>query len=464
MQRLSILEEGSDSPRRDLLRQSRGLGFSERSINRVKEPRIVPRSEHGVSRRDIDPDALNILYRLHRAGHHGFLVGGGVRDLMLGRRPKDFDIATDARPRKIKRLFRNCRIIGRRFRLAHLHYANDKIIEVATFRSSSESDGIVRDGEMIRRDNVYGSAGEDAERRDLTVNALFYNIGDFSVIDYVGGVDDLRAGLIRTVNDPVASFREDPVRMLRAIRHGTRLDFRMEAETEAALLSERDEILKANEARMIEELYKDLESGRAQKYFNTLLDYGFLELLLPDLCEALARGAGTSRVTDLSETPLSRLDDLVAGGVSVSHAMGLAALFATLIKPLASSVEGRRGSAHDFFADELGPLLRKIRVYRRDQERLFHALGAWPALVHALEKGKLPPALRQRRYLRDAAEILALLSTPSSEITEFLEMVRSLPPPPENPRRNRETKEENAGPAKSAGRRRRRRRRRPSAG
>ncbi|MGE3166277.1 MAG: polynucleotide adenylyltransferase PcnB, partial [Planctomycetota bacterium] len=373
------------------------------------KPRIVERVDHGVSRRDIDPDALKILYRLHQSGFAAYLVGGGVRDLMLGRRPKDFDIATDARPRQVKKLFRNCRIIGRRFRLAHLHYPDGKIIEVATFRSSSESDGIVRDGELIRRDNVYGTAEEDATRRDLTINGLFYNIGDFSVIDYVGGVEDLRAGLVRTIQDPVFSFREDPVRMMRAIRHTTRLSFSIEEQTRRALVSERDEILKANEARMIEELYKDLASGHAREYFDTLHEFGFLKLLLPDLVATFRQRSARSGKALLDDC-LRRLDQMVRDGLEVTHSLGLAALFAPLILPKALEVEQtgvpRGALPFEPFLQLLGPIFQKrIRVYRRDQERLWHALGAWPRIAKALERGNIPVALRQRHYLRDAAEI-----------------------------------------------------------
>src|SRR5881396_2879368 len=195
------------------------------------EPRIVPRQEHPISRRDIDPDALKVLYRLREYDHAAYLVGGSVRDLLLGRRPKDFDIGTSAHPYQVKKLFRNCWIIGRRFRLAHVRFG-PKTIEVATFRrqlSAAElaapedpGQGIVVDelgdvDRMLHRDNTFGTPEEDAFRRDFTVNALFYDIADFSIIDYVGGLDDVRAGLVRAIGDPEVRFREDPVRMLRAV-------------------------------------------------------------------------------------------------------------------------------------------------------------------------------------------------------------------------------------------------------
>src|SRR3972149_1773323 len=203
----------------------------------VVEPRRIPRADHPISRHDIDPDALKVLYRLRQFNHIAYLVGGSVRDLLLGRKPKDFDIGTSAHPYQVKKLFRNCWIIGRRFRLAHVKFGT-KVVEVATFRRQvAAGEEIVQDGvpapnpatpegqHLIHRDNTFGTPEEDAFRRDFTVNALFYDIATFSVIDYVGGLDDLRAAVVRTIGDPDRRFPEDPVRMLRAITLASRLDF-----------------------------------------------------------------------------------------------------------------------------------------------------------------------------------------------------------------------------------------------
>jgi hypothetical protein len=191
-------------------------------------PRILPRSQHNLSRSLIDPDAVKVMYRLVRHGYKAYLVGGSVRDLLLGRIPKDFDVATDARPAEIRRLFRNCRVIGRRFRIVHVFFRGNKIIEVSTFRRNPE-DGGQQDGEtedLARKgDNAFGEPHEDAFRRDFTINGLFYDISTFSILDYVGGIDDLRIGVIRTIGDPDERFREDPVRMLRAVRHAARTGF-----------------------------------------------------------------------------------------------------------------------------------------------------------------------------------------------------------------------------------------------
>ena len=208
------------------------------SIKTINEPDIIARAEHSISRGNISPNALKVLYRLKDSGYQAHLVGGGVRDLLLGREPKDFDIATDAVPEDVRRLFRNCRLIGRRFRLAHVLFGRE-VIEVATFRALKDDKDTEDEGDRhidvegrIVRDNVYGNIADDALRRDFTVNALYYNIADFSIIDYAGGMQDINAGLLRLIGDPVTRYREDPVRMLRAVRFATKLGFRIEQSSE----------------------------------------------------------------------------------------------------------------------------------------------------------------------------------------------------------------------------------------
>jgi poly(A) polymerase len=292
------------------------------------QPTIIPRSEHAVSRKWISPNAVRVLYKLKEHGYFAYLVGGGVRDLLLGREPKDFDIATDATPNEIKKIFRNCRLIGRRFRLAHIHF-HDEIIEVATFRSSStdepnaEAKAEVKtsatepvpllpeggaapagmppaavvaakprpprmlkteDG-MILRDNVFGTPEEDALRRDFTVNALFYNIADFSVIDYVGGVRDLRRGLIRIIGDPAVRFTEDPVRMVRAARFAAVLGFEIESGTLHALLELKDRLALASPSRMYEEVLKLFLLGAGEKTYQLLRKTGLFGVIFPRLNE-----------------------------------------------------------------------------------------------------------------------------------------------------------------------------------
>src|SRR5258706_8023101 len=209
----------------------------------VVQLRIISREQHNVSRKNISNGALRVLYRLNEAGFRACLVGGAVRDLLLGGHPKDFDVATSATPEEVKRLFRNCRLIGRRFRLAHVVFGQE-IVEVATFRGSVDDgsgDRHVVDGRIVR-DNVYGTIEEDALRRDFTVNALYYDIADFSVRDYVGGYEDLARRELRLIGDPVLRYREDPVRMLRAVRLAAKLDFHI-AEDARAPFAELGELL-----------------------------------------------------------------------------------------------------------------------------------------------------------------------------------------------------------------------------
>jgi len=254
------------------------------STNNTGEPAVITRSEHPVSRANISPNALKVLYRLRDAGYQGHLVGGGVRDLLLGREPKDFDIATDAHPEDIRRLFRNCRLIGRRFRLAHVLFGRE-VIEVATFRAlqenrESEARHVDTDGRIVR-DNVYGTLEEDAFRRDFTVNALYYNISDFSVIDYAGGVDDLNAGVLRLIGDPETRFREDPVRMLRAVRFATKLGFRMHPDTERPIAELAGLLADIPPARLFDEMLKLFMGGYALANFEALRHYNLFGQLFP---------------------------------------------------------------------------------------------------------------------------------------------------------------------------------------
>ena len=279
-------------------------------------PVIVPRAEHPLSRKDIDPDALKVLYRLRDYNYTAYLVGGGVRDLLLGRQPKDFDVGTDAHPYQIKKLFRNCWIIGRRFRLAHVRFGT-KTIEVATFRRHVAADEVVElspepppsdasaeapvlahahharhaDGDGVaRHDNTFGTPEEDAFRRDFTINALFYDIATFSIIDYVGGLDDLHSRVIRSIGDPLQRFPEDPVRMLRAVSFAARLNFTLDPPIVDAIRAQRHLMAQASPARLIEEYYKILRSGAAERTFRGLAEHGLLEPVTPELQRKAAHG------------------------------------------------------------------------------------------------------------------------------------------------------------------------------
>lgn len=254
-------------------------------------PRIIPREEHPVSRSAMSANVLKVLTRLHNHGYAAYMVGGGVRDLLLGREPKDFDVATDATPDEVNSLFRNSRLIGRRFKIVHVHFGPE-IIEVATFRAAAENgDGEVERSEdgMVLRDNVYGTLEEDAWRRDFSVNALYYNIADHSIVDYCGGWEDVQAGLLRMIGDPSERFREDPVRVLRAVRFAAKHGFRIERETEAPMRELGDLLNGVPPARLFEEVNKLFLSGAAVQSYELLRYYDVFRILFPITEEALQR-------------------------------------------------------------------------------------------------------------------------------------------------------------------------------
>ena len=234
-------------------------------------PHIIPRPEHTVSRRDIDVEALKVLYRLHHSGYTAYLVGGGVRDLLLGKTPKDFDVVTDARPGELRKLFRNSRIIGRRFRLVQVFFKGGHIVEVSTFRRRSEFDELAENDGSPAKETTYGTPAEDAQRRDLTINGLFYNIGDFSLVDYVGGMEDLEARRIRVIGEPSVRFERDPVRMLRVLRHAARIGFTIDAAAWEEILIKGHLIRTCPPARVRDELLKDFHSGAARPFFELML-------------------------------------------------------------------------------------------------------------------------------------------------------------------------------------------------
>ncbi len=372
------------------------LAYNGRSM---VEPRIVPRDQHPISRRDIDADALKVLYRLRQFDHVAYLVGGSVRDLLLGRRPKDFDIGTSAHPHQVKKLFRNCWIIGRRFRLAHVKFG-PKIVEVATFRRQiAPGEEIVADGvpvpdpstpegeHLIHRDNTFGTPEEDAFRRDFTINALFYDIATFSIIDYVGGLHDLRDGIVRSIGDPDVRLREDPVRMLRAIALAARLDFTIEPTLLAAIRTHRQEIAKAAPPRLVEEYYKILRAGSAEKTFRALADVGLLEPTAPEL----QRGAGPALWQSLA-----RLDTYRRRFESIPEALTNPVLLGSILAPigLLDRVQVRGSDA--------APKLGALPLARRDVERLRQLLALQRRLHDVGATARAQRALAHRSIFHEA--------------------------------------------------------------
>lgn len=291
-------------------------------------PDVIPRPEHIITRSNISESALKVMYRLKAAGFEAFLVGGGVRDLLLGREPKDFDIATDAHPEEVHDLFRNSRLIGRRFKLVHVRFGRE-IIEVATFRSGHDAgtaDTAHMEDGMILRDNVYGNLEDDAWRRDFTINSLYYDIRDFSVVDYTGGLGDLEQGLLRIIGDAEQRYLEDPVRMLRAVRFAAKLGFRLHPETEAPITALGDRLEAVPAARLFDEMLKLFLSGTAVETFELLRHYDLFRYLFPATDESLSHEEhGFPHM--MVAKGLVNTDDRVAEGKPVTPAF----LFAVLL-------------------------------------------------------------------------------------------------------------------------------------
>ncbi|MFZ5699309.1 MAG: polynucleotide adenylyltransferase PcnB [Pseudomonadota bacterium] len=321
------------------------VGFISRVLNGSKEPkaelRVIPREAHHVSRKNISPNALKVLYRLKDAGYEAYLVGGGVRDLLLDGHPKDFDVATSATPEQVKRVFGNCRLIGRRFRLAHILFGRE-VVEVATFRANhlpddpgddehipddEDANGSVHGSTgMILRDNVWGSVEQDALRRDFTVNALYYNIENFAIHDYVGGMKDLEKKRLRLIGDPETRYREDPVRMLRAIRFAAKLGFTVEAGTAKPIAQLKPLLQQVPPARLFDEMLKLLLAGYGHASWEWLERFGLDEVLFPDTAHLIRRDANARKFLLVA---LDNSDRRIAEGKTVTPAF----LFAALLWP-----------------------------------------------------------------------------------------------------------------------------------
>ena len=357
-------------------------------------PRTLERSEHPVSRRDIDPRVLKVLYRLIDAGHIAYLVGGGVRDLMIGRRPKDFDVATSAHPQEVRELFRNSRLIGRRFRLVHVFFGQHNI-EVATFRRRAE-DVAESDEPLIRHDNTFGTPEEDAFRRDFTINALFYNPRTFQVIDYAGGVADLEARLIRTIGDPELRMREDPVRMLRAVRFAAKLGFEIEPATRAAIERHRKDLLNASVPRVVEEIYRALGIAAAGRAFELMHELALFDLLLPPLARFLGAGSAAAQESATAQN-MAAMGRRISAGTEPGHSLVLACLFADLWM---RGMPG--GEPLDLLAE-----LRARGFARGDTERMRLVLEALP---HLNQPSRRTRRLIQRPYFNEARAVFEIVA------------------------------------------------------
>lgn len=381
---------------------------------------VLKRSEHPISRRQIDSGALRVLSRLYRAGHTAYLVGGSVRDLFLERTPKDFDVVTSARPTQVRKLFRNCRLIGRRFRLAHVHFSGSEIVEVATFRCQPEA--ATDDDLLLVTDNRFGSPEEDAYRRDFTINGLFYNIADYSVIDYVGGVRDIEKGVVRTINDPWTRFQEDPVRMIRAIKFAAKLSFKIEKKTWKALKESAPAISKSPVPRVQEEIARLLEEGSSAPAIQLLYESGLLAQIEPNLHQYLSTPEGFSgwdpEGTLLFDL-LASADRFAADGRKVSRPI----YFSLWLLPFVLSKAFLESNSPDSMVrKEAERVLPAVGISRRDMERVGQILLAVRRFRTA-KKGKrtAPRAFLAKSYLDEALLLYEIFLEALEEDTEHLE-------------------------------------------
>ena len=377
-------------------------------------PLILPRAEHPISRKMIDEEALKVLYRLHRHGFLAYLVGGSVRDLLLGRIPKDFDVATNAHPHEINALFKNSRIIGRRFRLVQVFFKGRKIVEVSTFRSRSEFEEIeTEEGEIIRTDS-FGTPADDALRRDITINGLFYNIADFSIIDYVGGITDLDQRIIQTIGDPDERFQQDPVRMIRVIRQAARTGFSIENQAYQAILRHREEIRKCSPSRLRDEFLRELKEGVAKPSLHLMLQTGLLFSLFPDLERALGdQSLSGKKNQEFFLSLFDLVDQLINKGRPVSESI----LFALFLTPFLRAVTPQ----HPFLGKRekylymtqsirwaVHQILTPLSFPRGAKEMACQILMAQSNLKKAIQKGVIFKKLRMKKYFKEAVLLFGI--------------------------------------------------------
>lgn len=372
---------------------------------------VIARGDHTISREQISPNALRVLYRLKDAGYAAFLVGGGVRDILLGRQPKDFDIATDAHPEAIRDIFRNSRIIGRRFRLVHVFFQNE-IIEVSTFRANViEETRTIKNSDtgMIHRDNTYGTIEEDAWRRDFTVNALYYNIADFSVVDYMQGMHDLKHHLIRMIGDPTQRYHEDPVRLLRAIRLGAKLKFEVERETEDALKSLPHLLKHVATSRLYDECLKLFFEGNASVTYEKLLHYRYMDVLFPQTTSVL-RAQENKTHEKIILLAMDATDARIQSGSNVNPAFLLAVLLWPVLENQMSTMKNKK----DKFFFRLFQMISDIIKTQVDAmmipKRMQFAIQAIWILQFQLEKRRKSRIYNtfQHRYFRAAFDFMGL--------------------------------------------------------
>ncbi len=370
--------------------------------------RIVPRAEHSLSRKLIDADALKVLYRLHNHGFKAYLVGGCVRDLLLGKIPKDFDVATDAHPQQVRKLFRNCRLVGRRFRLAHVYFRGGKIIEVSTFRRREE---LGEDRNILKANNSFGTPAEDAYRRDITINGIFYNIADYSLIDYVGGLEDLRQGLIRCIGDPEEKFMSDPVRMMRVIRHAARTGFAIEEKTYQSLVRQVHKLNLCSPVRVRDEFLRELKEGSAQASVRLMVESGLLFALFPALILPLSENDRKDFLLKI----LQNLDHLISSGRKESDHFCLAVFLSAFTEyfcPPEKFPPSRAGQVlyQQKIKEWIKETLEPWEFNEETKDKVSRLLG-WQRICHSIIGGeKIYYRRRFQRFFYEALKLYNLIN------------------------------------------------------
>ncbi len=377
-------------------------------------PIIIPRAKHPISRKGIDEEALKVLYRLHRHGYLSYLVGGSVRDLLLGKSPKDFDLATNAHPHEINALFKNSRIIGRRFRLVHVFFKGGKIIEVSTFRSRSEFEEVQTEEGLTVRTDSFGLPEEDSLRRDITINGLFYNIADFSIIDYVGGMADLEQRIIRTIGNPDERFEQDPVRMIRVIRHAARTGFSIEDQTYQAILRHCELIKRCSPSRLRDEFLRELKEGVANSSLRLMLQTGLLFSLFPDFERALGNRSlcrEDNRNFFLSLFDIA--DRLIKTGRALSEGLLLALFITPFLRAITPQHVFLKEREKHFYSGQtihwaVDQILTPFSFPRVSKEIARQVLTAQLNLKRSIQKGVIPQRLKTKKYFREAALLFGI--------------------------------------------------------
>ena len=384
-------------------------GTASSPVDNTSAPRIIPRSEHPISRKQIDREALKVLYRLRDAGYVAYLVGGGVRDLYLGKTPKDFDISTNARPGQLRKIFKNSRLIGRRFRLVQVFFHGNKIVEVSTFRCRSEFDlnGVNKDAKenVLAANNSYGTSSDDAFRRDLTINGLFYEIKNYTIIDYTDGVNDLQKGIIRLIGEPDKRIQRDPARMLRVIRHAARNNFSIEPHTWQAIIAHKDKLKLCPVSRIRDELMKDLRSTACRAWTQLAIDSGIFYELFPFY--------QTAHATPDSEQNIELLL-AIQGVVDRLHTKGMKLpdqlLFSLLLLPWAIAEFGLlnknyKGPEFQRFLctirDRLDEILGPMSIKRSHKESIALHMVTLPQFICYAKENNWPKWLKRKSYYRE---------------------------------------------------------------